>query len=62
MRFCDRTVREGAPYDTVRGLFQEGAPLVEGSALLTQNHIQVVVRNPSAIIGLFRPRVFTAWG
>lgn len=61
-RFCDRTVREGAPYDTVRGLFQEGTPLVEGSALLSQNHIQIVVRNPAAIVGLFRPRVFAAWG
>ena len=61
-RFCDRMAREGAPYDTVRGLFQEGPPIVEGSALLTHNHIQLAVRNPAAIVGLFRPRIFTAWG
>lgn len=57
--FCDS---ESTTYDTVRGLFQEGEPLAPGSALLLQSHIQVVVRRPDAIIGLFRPRGFAEWG
>lgn len=48
-------------FDTVRGLFQEGDPIVAGSGILLENHIQVVARRPTAIIGLFRPRDFTAW-
>lgn len=53
--FCDE-MGEGA-FDTVRGLFQEGDPIVDGSELLHQSHIQIVVRRPEAIIGLFRPSV-----
>ncbi len=59
--FCDHMAARGAAFDTVRGLFQEGPPVVEGSEILVQNHIQVVARRPQAIIGLFRPRGFTAW-
>lgn len=58
--FCEE-LEEQAPIDTVRGLFQEGAPITEGSEILLQNHIQIVARRPSAIIGLFRPRTFTDW-
>jgi hypothetical protein len=60
-RFCEHMDDAETGYDTVRGLFQEGPPVVAGSAISTQNHIQVVVRRPQAIIGLFRPRGFTAW-
>ena len=35
--------------------------MLAGSAILLQSHIQVVVRRPAAIIGLFRPRGFSAW-
>jgi hypothetical protein len=52
---------QDAAFDTVRGLFQEGGPILEGSAISLQSHIQVVVRRPPAIIGLFRPRSFSAW-
>jgi hypothetical protein len=58
--FCEE-LADDAPIDTVRGLFQEGAPITEGSEILLQNHIQVVARRPSAIIGLFRPRAFIDW-
>ena len=58
--FCER-MEVTSPYDTVRGLFQEGAPVAAGSEIRLENHIQIVVRRPEAIIGLFRPRAFTAW-
>ncbi len=53
-KFCNAMQGEGA-FDTVRGLFQEGQPIADGSEIFEQNHIQVVVRRPEAIIGLFRP-------
>lgn len=52
--FCDEMQQEGG-FDTVRGLFQEGCPIADGSEILDQNHIQIVVRRREAIIGLFRP-------
>ena len=54
--YCEKMEEEGA-FDTVRGLFQEGAPIVHGSEILQESHIQVVVRRPEAIIGLFRPSI-----
>jgi hypothetical protein len=59
--YCDTVKRDGLPYDTVRGLFQEGDPVLDGSALRLQSHIQIAVRRPSAIVGLFRPRGFSRW-
>jgi hypothetical protein len=59
--FCKAMERDGLAYDTVRGLFQEGDAILEGSAIRLQNHIQVVVRRPSAVVGLFRPRAFSRW-
>jgi len=43
-------------YDTVRGVFQEGDAAFEGSMIRRASHIQVAVRNPDAILGVFRPR------
>jgi hypothetical protein len=40
--------------ETVRAPFLEGPPIFEGSALLTESHIQVVVRKPTAIINDIR--------
>lgn len=59
--YCARMEIAGAPFHTVRGLFQEGEPIMAGSAILRENHIQIVARRPEAIVGLFRPRAFTAW-
>lgn len=42
-------------YDSVRGLFQEDEPAFEGSAIKLKSHIQIAVRNPSCILGYFRP-------
>jgi hypothetical protein len=45
----------GRAIQTVRGAFLEGDPIFPGSALLRETHIQVAVRDPSCIIGVFRP-------
>jgi len=45
----------GRGYDSVRGAFIEGPPAFAGSGIMAENHIQVAVRNPACIIGVFRP-------
>ena len=42
-------------FDTVRGVFQEGEPIFKGAGFKLKSHIQIAVRNPSAIIGYFKP-------
>jgi len=43
----------GLPYDTVRSPFPEGAPVFPGSMILDRSHIQIAVRNSSALAELF---------
>ena len=47
--------KQGDRYDTVRGCFSEGNPVFEGSFIHQQAHIQLAVRNPECILGVFRP-------
>jgi len=42
-------------YSVVRGAFEEGAPVFPGSMIKEETHIQLAVRDPSVICGLFRP-------
>lgn len=42
-------------YDSVRGLFIEGAPLYPNSGFREKNHIQICVKNPNCIKGFFSP-------
>lgn len=42
-------------YDTVRAMFTEGEPLYDGAAFYRQSHIQIAVRNPECIKGVFFP-------
>jgi len=42
-------------YDTVRCGFVEGPPAYSGSGIRQQSHIQIAVRNPACILGVFRP-------
>ncbi len=42
-------------YQTVRGVFVEGAPAYEGARIMTKTHVQITVRDPDCIIGYFRP-------
>ncbi len=45
----------GTTYHTVRGVFQEGQPAFSGAGIKLKSHIQIAVRDPSAIIGYFKP-------
>lgn len=60
-QFCEEMKESGRTIDTVRGLFQEGEPIYPGSMVLAQSHVQVAVRNPRAILGLFRPNLHQAF-
>ena len=42
-------------YDSVRGAFIEGDAAFDGSDIKKGNHIQIAVRNPGCILGVFRP-------
>jgi hypothetical protein len=42
-------------YHTVRGLFSEGTPVFDGSKILAKSHVQVAVRDDTAIVGYFKP-------
>lgn len=63
-RYLDRAVVEAyierernvdTRYDTIRGAFVEGEPVYPGSAFHMQTHIQIAVRNPESIVGVYRP-------
>jgi hypothetical protein len=40
--------------DSVKGVFTEGQPAYPGSGLREKTHIQIAVRNPRCIKGVFR--------
>lgn len=41
-------------FDSVRGVFTEGSPAYDGAGFDEKTHIQIAVRNPSSIKGIFR--------
>lgn len=45
-------------YDSVRGVFWEGNDLYENAGFKEKNHIQICIRNPNCIKGVFLPREF----
>ncbi len=45
-----------SPFDSVRGVFQEGKPVFEGSGIYRDTHIQICIRNPECIVGFFMPK------
>ncbi len=45
-----------ARYQTVRCVFTEGEPAFEGSKIMSKSHIQIAIRDPSCILGFFRPQ------
>ncbi|MGV3661089.1 MAG: hypothetical protein ACO1TE_12955 [Prosthecobacter sp.] len=47
--------KQGIRFQTVRGVFVEGEPLYPSAQLFTESHIQIAVRDPSAIVGYFHP-------
>ena len=54
--YLDQLARSGTTYDTVRGCFLEGGAAFSGSKISKEAHIQIAVRNPACILGVFRPR------
>ncbi|HQU45626.1 MAG TPA: hypothetical protein PK867_22625, partial [Pirellulales bacterium] len=53
--FCEGLRR--IPFDTVRGAFLEGPPVFPGTMISAETHIQIAVRNPDCILGVFRPNL-----
>lgn len=45
----------GLAFDTVRCAFVEGPRAFPGSGIRRESHIQIAVRNPACIVGVFRP-------
>jgi hypothetical protein len=45
---------QSQPYSTVRALFPEGSELYPGAGFLDKTHIQICVRDPEKILGVFR--------
>lgn len=43
-------------YDSVRGVFWEGSPIYPDAGFREKDHIQVCIRNPNCVKGLFIPR------
>lgn len=52
-----RLASRGQVYDTVRAAFWEGEPIYPRAGFARESHIQVVVRNPACILGVFRPNL-----
>jgi hypothetical protein len=46
---------EGITYQTVRGVFLEGKPAFPGSKIALKSHIQIAVKDPACIVGIFGP-------
>jgi hypothetical protein len=54
--YLSRLPRNGSDtYDTVRCGFVEGPPAYRGSGIRRQSHVQIAVRNPACVLGVFRP-------
>ncbi|MDO8431564.1 MAG: hypothetical protein Q7S58_04055 [Candidatus Binatus sp.] len=49
-----RADRGEQPIDAVKGVFIEGLPVYKGSGFYERTHIQIAVRNPDCIKGVFR--------
>jgi hypothetical protein len=58
--YLDELDAAGVAFDTVRCGFQEGERAFPGSGIYRESHIQISVRNPACILGVFRPTV-QAW-
>jgi len=57
--YLGRLDERGAAYDTVRCGFVEGPPAFEGSGIRHQSHVQIAVRNPACVVGVFRPTMIS---
>lgn len=49
-----RASNKQPPVDSIKAIFQEPPNLYPGSAFMAKNHIQIAIRNPECIKGVFR--------
>lgn len=60
-RLYEMLVAQNNPFDTVKGIFVEDDPIYVGSGFHRSTHVQIAVRNPGCIKGVFRvPRTHLA--
>ncbi|MBI2375113.1 MAG: hypothetical protein HYV07_14040 [Deltaproteobacteria bacterium] len=55
--YLDLAEKTGMVYDTVRCGFVEGGPAFSGSGIHRESHVQLAVRNPACVVGVFRPTI-----
>lgn len=51
---AERSEKDSPEYQSVRGVFFEGAELYPNAGFQEKNHIQICIRNPNCIKGYFR--------
>ncbi|HVV16731.1 MAG TPA: hypothetical protein VHH90_05950 [Polyangia bacterium] len=54
-RLCERLDGNGQRISAVRGAFEEGERAFTGSMIRAETHVQIAVRDPGIIRGVFRP-------
>lgn len=57
--FLQYLADQGEVYDSVRCGFVEGPAAFPGSAIQRESHVQICIRNPACIVGVFRPMLWT---
>lgn len=58
--WLDALATTGNVYQTVRRGFEEGDPVFTGMAITMASHVQIAVRDPSCVLGVFRTTVADA--
>ena len=53
--YLKRLGERGVAYDSVRCAFVEGGRAFPGSGIFEESHVQICIRNPACIVGVFRP-------
>lgn len=53
--------RDGTGFQTVRSAFFEGSPLYAGTEIHSKTHIQIAVRDPDCILGVFGLSGSSSW-
>jgi hypothetical protein len=48
--YCDRVAADGGLVRSVRAIFEEGEPIFEASKIRSQSHVQIAVRDLTAIL------------
>lgn len=48
--YCERVAEDGHPVRSVRAIFEEGEPIFEASRIHSMSHVQVAVRDLTAIV------------